>query len=429
MSKWKEYQAPLTKYDIFTVIGGVDSLNHDPSSVGLQLFEQLGSDKRQLVFFFGAGSSMSVGIPGIEQLTIEVGSLLEEPQSSQYQRILTDVGKANVEEILNRIRALKELIGDNETREYDGIVGKTQVKQLDEAVCKAIKQVIESKSGSIEPQEKFGQWLRIVHSYRELPLEIFTTNYDLLLERALERHGVPYYDGFVGSVNPFFAPESVDTMSDSDSKSSIPPSSWVRLWKIHGSLNWRMISDGETSRIARSENSGENVIIFPSRDKYEESRRLPFLTFQDRLRKVLLKGATLVVVIGYSFSDQHINDILFQGLRSNPRLSIIVPMYLQDDAEKVYPHAIEHKNLSVYGPKTACIGGKIGDWQSPAEAVNRWAKPDVFWNSTNDQFSLGDFQCFANFLDLLYSPQQNACDITLAEPLNDSVQGADDNEK
>jgi hypothetical protein len=36
------------------------------------------------------------------------------------------------------------------------------------------------------------------------------TNYDLLLEVAFEAVGVPFFDGFVGVVSPFFVPECVD---------------------------------------------------------------------------------------------------------------------------------------------------------------------------------------------------------------------------
>ena len=64
--------------------------------------------------------------------------------------------------------------------------------------------------------------------------EIFTTNYDLLLEKAMEHNHVPYFDGFVGSYEPFFWSESIEkTVSHNDLTFN-----WIRLWKIHGSLNW-----------------------------------------------------------------------------------------------------------------------------------------------------------------------------------------------
>jgi hypothetical protein len=39
---------------------------------------------------------------------------------------------------------------------------------------------------------------------RDFSKEIFTTNYDLVIEKSLEAIRAPYFDGFVGSYEPFF---------------------------------------------------------------------------------------------------------------------------------------------------------------------------------------------------------------------------------
>jgi hypothetical protein len=62
------------------------------------------------------------------------------------------------------------------------------------------------------------------------PIEIFTPNYDLLMEEAFERLEIPFFDGFSGSFQPFFDPSSI-------SNDDLPPR-WARLWKLHGSLGW-----------------------------------------------------------------------------------------------------------------------------------------------------------------------------------------------
>ena len=60
---------------------------------------------------------------------------------------------------------------------------------------------------------------------RRFPSEIFTTNYDYLFEIALEDSGIPYFDGFSGSYEPFFCPEAVEDVE------SYPQ--LVKLWKMH----------------------------------------------------------------------------------------------------------------------------------------------------------------------------------------------------
>jgi hypothetical protein len=49
----------------------------DSLSVALEIREQLASDSRRPYFFFGAGTSMAAGLPGIVRLTIVIKILLK----------------------------------------------------------------------------------------------------------------------------------------------------------------------------------------------------------------------------------------------------------------------------------------------------------------------------------------------------------------
>ena len=57
---------------------------HSIKQTALQLRDQLASDKRKLGFFFGAGTSMAVGIPGVFALTKQISEKLKEPFKSQF---------------------------------------------------------------------------------------------------------------------------------------------------------------------------------------------------------------------------------------------------------------------------------------------------------------------------------------------------------
>ncbi len=108
-------------------------------------------------------------------------------------------------------------------------------------------------------------------------------------------------------------------------------------------------------------------MIFPSREKYADSRRLPFLTYQDRLRKFLSSGEVMLVIAGYSFCDAHLNEIIFQGLRSNSRVAATALVFgtcvdANTGTQLVCPdHVLAHgetfRSLTIYGPDKACIGG------------------------------------------------------------------------
>ena len=181
------------------------------------------------------------------------------------------------------------------------------------------------------PIDLSAAWVK--HVRRESPLEIFTTNYDLLFESAFEQMGISFFDGFVGAVSPFFTVESVEAEMSPQFEDVYPPRSWTRLWKLHGSIGWQLKKDAtnrlEIVRVAGAliPDVSAQLVIYPSRDKYVDSRKLPFIAYMDRLRRFLIGGEVLFVVLGYSFGDQHINDVLIQSLRANPRLAISAFMY------------------------------------------------------------------------------------------------------
>jgi len=380
---------------------------HEPLREAYEIREQLAPAERRLAFFMGAGTSMAVGLPGITKLTERVEGHLADPFKTQFSKVKAELGikNINVENILDHIRICRELFGNNEDRQYGCLIGAKAAGELDKQICQSIRRIVDDASPQKPiPHAIFAQWLQQLRTHRDWPVELFTTNYDLLLERSMENCSVPFFDGFIGSVTPFFVPESVEAEPSKHSQSVYPPKTWTRLWKLHGSINW-YISDsqnGNPARISRSSGSdipvGSELVIFPSREKYAQSRKLPFLTFQDRLRRFVSYSSCLMVVIGYSFGDQHLNEIIFQGLRSNPDLAVTVFCHsaLQENLIRL---GQELRNFAVYGTDRACIGGLVGSWGGPSRAKKEkeiWP----FWDDSRKQFTLGDFNNFASFLEL-----------------------------
>lgn len=155
----------------------------DPVREAEELREQLGSDRRRLLVFFGAGTSQAVGIDGVFQLTKNVASDLKGADRTHYDRILAQAGAgAHVEHVLNRVRLCREMIGSSTTAEADGIKGDEAVS-LDRAICAAIyNRVRVDPPKGYQLHAEFAAWISSVN--RAKPVEIFTTNYDLLVERG-----------------------------------------------------------------------------------------------------------------------------------------------------------------------------------------------------------------------------------------------------
>lgn len=110
----------------------------------------------------------------------------------------------NVEDILSRIRELRKVAGTSGIRG----VKLSALRDLDEAICREIVQVTgKSLPDTNTPYHRLALW--DISIAREFPVEVFSTNYDLLIEQSLEDLGVAYFDGFVGSREPFFDPHAI----------------------------------------------------------------------------------------------------------------------------------------------------------------------------------------------------------------------------
>lgn len=384
-----------------------------------ELKNQLAYSKN-IGFFFGAGTSCALKIPNIEMLTERIEKGLSPKELLNYTIIKEDLKsifsdrKINIEDILNQIRRIREITNDQDSKDFIKVSGDS-AKNLDKAVCNLIYKIISEseEDADLTTTRKFFAWLNILN--REYSKEVFTTNYDLIIEKALEQNMIPYFDGFVGSYEPFFLQESLEQFIG---KSDITKN-WVRLWKIHGSLSWFWQKDDKKKsnkiiRVGRfnKECIPENeLVIYPSKDKYDSSRKQPFIAYFDRLKNCLLNGELLFVFTGYSFSDQHINEIIFNCLRQNNRLFCIVFFYQDSEVENLYKIAPSYMNLNVFGPTKAIINGTINEWEFRKEDLKETENFDSYWDVVTSKLKLGDFNELVNFL-VAYSGKSELLDIT-----------------
>jgi hypothetical protein len=267
--------------------------SHDPLELIRQLRQTLAADKLSVGFFLGAGCPCAVDgpsdgkdgflplIPDVRGLTDEIQKQIStnEKFAKSYERLVTDlVNDGNqspvIEKILDRIRALRDVAGKSEARGFTFSV----LDELDKAVCAQIKLVVSRNLP--ETRTPYHALAQFIGSHRFPASELFTTNYDLLMEQALEACRVPFFDGFLGAARPFFDQRAIE---DDD----IPPR-WSRIWKLHGSINWRFHT--ATKSVIRSllDSDGEELLIHPSHRKYDESRRMPYFVMIDRLRNFIV---------------------------------------------------------------------------------------------------------------------------------------------
>ena len=358
----------------------VDAMsNHDIHSFATGLSARLATRSRHVNLFLGAGSSKSAGLPDVAELQSAILSDLTAVQRPMFDKLLAS---GNLETALTKIRRMVALLGPGD--QIDGI-DVAQARELDQAVCRLIIKHLSITSGvDSQPLANLAAWL--VRATYLRPTEVFTVNYDRLLEQALDALGAPYFDGFGGLLEGHFRSDLVDA---EPSDELYVPSFFTRLWKLHGSLNWSMM-DNSVVRLGHAVGAEMTAAIYPSDAKYDESRRVPFVVLQDRFRRALNEPESLTLVTGYSWGDAHLNEQMYDAAIRRPRSEVIAFCYSSiPDALAMKAKSIP--NLQIIAPAEAIIGSKRAPWAEPADGL-----PEFVWADGAAQ--LGDFKSLAMFL-------------------------------
>lgn len=343
-------------------------ITHDPSEYIRGLQQLLVSDKKKVAFLFGAGTSLakknddSPIIPAIKKMTSDIEEELI--KDNLFKKAIEEIkeeismDKYTIETLLSNLEQKKQIIckGTLNGLNVDGI------EKLIKAVKDSIRKIvcIHHNTGlklTNLIHTDFAEWIGKFD--RKYPIEIFTTNYDYLFELGLEHNNIPYYDGFSGSYKPFFNAESIEDLSFLPNQ--------TKLWKIHGSLGWHY--DEQTKRVWRKDSDGEDILIYPSTLKYDNSRKQPYSSLGDRLTNFLKQPDTILITCGYSFGDEHINERITTALKSNVSAHIYVLNYdiEWNDGKKLYsfnedsPLAIMAKcnnKISVFSSRSVVIAGQ-----------------------------------------------------------------------
>jgi SIR2-like domain len=152
---------------------------------------------------------------------------------------------------------------------------------------------------------------------------IFTLNQDLLLERH-------YLNGNVSLLSssrswngwqipgmrprPIEAPNEIPKRSPDEASKFVVQKNQQPFFKLHGSSNWI------------DERNGRPVLVMGG-NKPSTIQQHPILKWnEERFTEYLTKPDTRLMVIGYSFGDEHINDAIDQAAkRDSLRVFIIDP--------------------------------------------------------------------------------------------------------
>lgn len=352
-----------------------------------------------LTLLTGAGISSAVhflatGNSGAGMGCMEFSSYANEIKiSSKESAIRSGRGEANIED---EIRTLNELIRGLEIVVSTGAKPKIEEKieslkkDLETGITKFANAVLESERNIVssekeEPAEYLMNFLlsfasRIATRER---LNIFTTNYDRIIEFGSELAGLHLIDRFVGTISPIFRSSrlNIDIHYNPPGIRGEPRylEGVINFTKLHGSLDW--LEKDNTVRRFSLPYGAENIqtyshdgslMIYPNSSKDRETAEYPYVElFRDFASSVIRPNST-VVTYGYSFGDDHINRVLLDLLTiPSTHLVIIAFNDIGDRIKNFYSRAKRPVQISLM------LGNHFGDLKTlvdyylPKPAIDR----------------------------------------------------------
>lgn len=165
---------------------------------------------------------------------------------------------------------------------------------------------------------------------------LFTTNYDMAFDYALDNLGIHYINGFMGVHNRCFRPEVYDYdlyyPGQSVTGKVHRAEKVLKYYKIHGSLSWLSTKPSVSNTYGIKEiplndefkvADDNELMVYPCVSKKSFTLDLPYSELFRQFSQTINQPQSVLFCVGYSFYDEHINDIIKQAL-SIPSFTLII---------------------------------------------------------------------------------------------------------
>ncbi|HHE04494.1 MAG TPA: hypothetical protein ENL19_00365 [candidate division WOR-3 bacterium] len=237
-----------------------------------------------------------------------------------------------IEDILEELYLLLHL---KEEKKIEIEITYGNIRNIDREVIQesisSIKKIIKrecSGKGSLEIYKKFITYWMMGMS----EVNIFTTNWDSLIEITCDKLHIKCIDGFSGIYEPF-----IDlAVYDDEIRRNGEKIKIVKLFKIHGSIDWIKERGSIRKKINSQSEVEDEIMIYPTPLKTREVLSYPYSELLRRLDNEIRGKSKKLLIIGYSFPDSHINDIIKQALQNESfSLFIIDPNLTIENVQSI----------------------------------------------------------------------------------------------
>jgi hypothetical protein len=275
-----------------------------------------------------------VGATGMEKLTL---TNVQEKIDSAAEKAANSAGRNNAN-LEDQLRVANELLRGFEILDLDDRSALLRT-ELQAGMQDFAKSILSSEAGIATAEEAsrelaFNTPVTFLMSFASRTgvrdrLNIFTTNYDRLIEAGAELAGLHLLDRFLGNLMPIFRSSRLDLDMHYN-----PPGirgepryleGVTRFTKLHGSVDW-VQTDKDIRRIGLPFGAesiepylqapglggatAHQLMIYPNAAKDRETADYPYVELFRDLAAAVCRPNSALVTYGYSFGDEHINRVI-----------------------------------------------------------------------------------------------------------------------
>ena len=331
----------------------------------------------------GAGTSYHIGAPLVRNIPSEIHDKISKNVEIKdfYLSELSSISNGkpgssssvSLEDFLNFIQAERYIASSKgvEIDKYGKLIRSIQAELFKLCNTESAHLNSEYETDKNLADNKYHYHEKLVKKLLQRPINLrrinlFTTNYDLAFDYAFDNSGVQNINGFCGFHKRCFRPESFDYdfyyPGQTTTGKVHRAEKVIRYFKLHGSLSWAFkepdiknlygIEEISLNQY-KPDNPVNELVIYPCATKKSFTLDLPYSELFRFFSCTIKVSQSALFCLGYSFNDEHVNDIIFQAL-SIPSFTLFIVDF------KGISNPIVNQLKSLDDPRIIIIEGEFG---------------------------------------------------------------------
>lgn len=269
------------------------------------------------VLILGSGASVPFGLRGMGALAEYLSTTVEALQEEKdvWDSVCAALGAGvGLESALHEIAAPPSLVRKIVAHSWEAIASD----DLD-----LMQRVIHR-----EVEFPLADMLQGLFNSTHTVVSVITTNYDRVVEYSSDSAGYLHETGFSPGI---IRSRQQDNIIPYSNRAEMRR---VRIWKVHGSIDWFMDKNEVPMCLPLSRNIPDGftpLIVTPGTSKFERTHDEPFRSAIQGADAAITKS-TAILCIGYGFRDRHVQPKIIERCRSGNVPIVVLAQTLTTEA-------------------------------------------------------------------------------------------------